>query len=114
MRLSSSPSNGRILEGDTAFGKFRVEWAADGSLLSQSMEIRTPPAPPAVDPLKHLTETQRSTVEAHRTTCQTSGPNGAPCEMNGGMTGLTVKCHGCGCAGLSLLHGQCKLGKWKP
>jgi hypothetical protein len=39
-------------------------------------------------------------------------PNGPPCEKFGGRGAMTVACHGCGCAGLSLRSGVCQLGKW--
>jgi len=44
MRIQPTKGGGRVLEGDNAWGKFRVEWDAAGKLVSESMEIRTPPA----------------------------------------------------------------------
>ena len=36
-------TDGRILEGDTPYGRFRVEWDAHGNLLHHEIEIREPP-----------------------------------------------------------------------
>ena len=45
MKFNPTPTHGRLLQGDTPYGKFRVEWAADGTLISESIEIRRPPEP---------------------------------------------------------------------
>lgn len=46
MRFHPTPTHGRIVTGDTPYGKFRVEWAADGTLISESIEIREPEPEP--------------------------------------------------------------------
>ena len=46
MRIRSTATDGRIVEGDTSYGCFRVEWAADGALVSHEIEIRTPQQAP--------------------------------------------------------------------
>jgi len=42
MQVKPTQSGGRIAQGDTPFLKYRVEWDAHGSLISDSCEIRTP------------------------------------------------------------------------
>jgi hypothetical protein len=34
------------------------------------------------------------------------------CGQNAGLHVLTVECEKCGCSGLSLLRGRCKMRKW--
>ena len=49
MMIRPLPSNGRVVEGDTPWGRFRVEWDAAGKLISESVEIRRPPEPIPAD-----------------------------------------------------------------
>jgi YD repeat-containing protein len=42
MKLYPTSSNGRIVHGDTPWGRFRVEWDAAGKLIAQEIEMRTP------------------------------------------------------------------------
>ena len=42
MRIRPVNDHGRILTGDTPWGRFRVEWDAGGNLVSHEIEIRTP------------------------------------------------------------------------
>lgn len=46
MKITPTKNGGRIVEGDTRNGKFRVEWDADGVQISESMEIREPDTGP--------------------------------------------------------------------
>ncbi|MFN3167912.1 MAG: hypothetical protein ACE37H_12710 [Phycisphaeraceae bacterium] len=57
--------------------------------------------------LSLLTPAQRDRVEARRRVC-------APCSQNQKLSVVSVKCEACGCAGVSLIHGRCKLRKWPP
>lgn len=83
-----------------------TEYDADGQIIRHTATPREPDAPtPPRDPLATLTDAQRETVAMRKSAC--SG-----CEHNGGLTAVTVRCAGCGCAGLSLLNGTCKMGKW--
>lgn len=47
MRFNPTENGGRILEGVSPWGKFRVEWDAAGKLVSESLELKTPPETPA-------------------------------------------------------------------
>jgi len=46
MRFNETPSGGRIASGTLPNGTYRVEWDADGNLISESCTIKEPPAPP--------------------------------------------------------------------
>lgn len=48
MRIKPTPSGGRIIEGDTPHGRFRIETDAEGNYPAGKIEIRTPivPEPP--------------------------------------------------------------------
>jgi hypothetical protein len=81
-----------------------VEYDDHGSRLFETIEPLLS-ATPLPNPLATLTPVQRDTVAARRAAC-------AGCDQNGGLAAVTVKCNGCGCAGLSLLNGTCKLQKW--
>lgn len=35
-----------------------------------------------------------------------------PCSQNRQLNAVSVQCEACGCAGVSLMHGRCKLRKW--
>ena len=48
--IKPTPSRGRVVAGDTPWGKFRVEWDANGKLISESIEIRTPTQPTDTPP----------------------------------------------------------------
>jgi hypothetical protein len=49
MKLNFFESRGgRVAEGDTPYGAFRVEWDGAGKLVSESIQLRTPPPPPSV------------------------------------------------------------------
>jgi len=48
---------------------------------------------------------KKNKLESRRSICNT-------CSESNGTTRYTVKCKNCGCAGLSLLNGVCKLEKW--
>lgn len=39
MILNPTKSGGIVVKGDTAYGRFRVEWDATGQLVSESCEI---------------------------------------------------------------------------
>lgn len=105
MQFRVTPSGGRVAEGSTKFGTYRVEWDSFNRLVSESCTPLEPPKPSGPDPLATLTDAQRSTVATRKAVCNA-------CDQNGGLSAVTVKCHGCGCAGLSLLNGTCKLNKW--
>lgn len=55
--------------------------------------------------LSILTPAQNDLVEKRRACCEA-------CRLSQGVTVLTVRCDACGCAGVSLVHGRCKLYKW--
>lgn len=55
--------------------------------------------------LSLLKPEQRELVEARRGFC-------GPCSQNSGLGTATVRCKACGCAGVSLIHGRCRLRKW--
>ena len=57
--------------------------------------------------LSLLTPAQRELVEARRSHCE-------PCSQNKKLSIVSVQCDACGCAGVSLIHGRCKLRKWPP
>jgi hypothetical protein len=42
MSIIPTPSGGRVVEGSTPWGCFRVEWNAGGELMSHSLAIKTP------------------------------------------------------------------------
>ncbi len=50
MRFAPTPTNGRVLEGDTPFGRFHVEWDAAGQLVRESLELREPATPDSAGP----------------------------------------------------------------
>lgn len=56
---------------------------------------------------RFMREADRRCAEERRTIC-------LYCPSCCGPNVLTVCCRQCGCAGLSLLSGDCKLGKWTP
>lgn len=45
MIIKPTQHGGRIAIGDTPFGAFRVEWDADGKLMSEHIEIKNPTRP---------------------------------------------------------------------
>ena len=45
MQINPTRNGGRLLTGDTPHGTFRVEWDAEGNLLSEWIEIRDPSQP---------------------------------------------------------------------
>lgn len=47
LKFAATKENGRVVEGSGAYGSFRVEWDHTGKLLSESIEIRTPPEGPS-------------------------------------------------------------------
>ncbi len=53
-----------------------------------------------------LSEAQAVLVTERRSICQ-------ECGQNAGLHVLTVTCDKCGCEGLSLIRGRCKMRKWK-
>ena len=57
MKFIPTNNGGRLLEGNTKFGDFRVEWDKDGLLISQSITIKTPePSKGFGDTIKKVTE----------------------------------------------------------
>ena len=48
MRCAPTDTGGRVVEGDTPYGKFRVEWDADNVQVSESMQKRTPDTPDTI------------------------------------------------------------------
>lgn len=42
MVLKPTESGGRVAEGRNAYGRFNVEWSADGRLISEAIEIKHP------------------------------------------------------------------------
>lgn len=42
MMIRPTPSGGRVAEGDTPLGRYRVEWDADSRLISERLELREP------------------------------------------------------------------------
>lgn len=65
IRAAPTSSGGRVITGDTPYGRFRVEWDADGQLVSEWIEMRSP-------------ETRENT----------------PCRHRGGSVG-SVECESC-------------------
>ena len=57
--------------------------------------------------LSLLKPDQRELVESRRRHCK-------PCSQNRKLSVVSVQCQACGCAGVSLIHGRCKLRKWPP
>lgn len=57
--------------------------------------------------LSLLKPEQREVVEQRKKRC-------GPCSQNEKLGVVTVQCKACGCAGVSLIHGRCKLRKWPP
>lgn len=111
--LQANPTAaGGVVRFNLANARVVVEYDDHGNRLSETIETLSAqsPAPTAAttaptDPLRLLTDAQRATVAERRAVCE-------GCPENGGLTALTVKCNGCGCAGLSLVSGTCKLEKW--
>ena len=64
-----------------------------------------PPRPVQITVPRFYSEADQAIVARHRAACES-------CSENGGLSVASVKCKGCGCAGLSLLSGVCKAGKW--
>jgi|GEM_PF-5742913 len=52
-----------------------------------------------------VTKEQQTLAQAHRAICEA-------CPQVKGFTRWTVSCRQCGCAGLSLVRGECPEGKW--
>jgi hypothetical protein len=50
MKFGPTPTGGRISQGDTPWGKYRVEWDAAGKLISAECTPAEPPKPPPADP----------------------------------------------------------------
>ena len=42
MKLTPTTTGGRVVEGDTPWGTFRVEWGPDDVMISENMDKRTP------------------------------------------------------------------------
>jgi YD repeat-containing protein len=42
LKFYPTPAGGRVAEGVTPYGRYRVEWDADGRLLSSELELRHP------------------------------------------------------------------------
>jgi hypothetical protein len=106
MQLNPTPGGGARFVARVARARVTVDLDADGEIISHTITPReTTPAPIAPDPLRLLTEAQGLLVSARKAVC-------AGCDQNGGLAAVTVKCNGCGCSGLSLLNGTCKLNKW--
>lgn len=49
MIFTPTKSGGRLLSGDTAFGRFRIEFDSAGVLIGYEMELRDQPPPPEDD-----------------------------------------------------------------
>lgn len=115
-----TPGGGMRLESPpTPHGQAWAEWDAADRLVGEGIDrravdrpqqaapARATPAPALVTPADLRLAADR--LEA----CQTTGPDGKPCPELLGVGVLTVNCRGCGCAGLSLRTGVCKLNKWR-
>jgi hypothetical protein len=79
--FNPTPHGGRVVIGDTPYGKFQIEWDADGQLVSESCTIKTPNTP-AATPCTHLGSPTgesvkcpscRGTVKVKIHTCQAHG-----------------------------------------
>lgn len=103
MMFKPTTTEGRVAEGKTPYGDYRVEWDADGNLISESCEIKHP-APATDSDIRQAI--QRADI------CRS-------CE-HAKKVALTVntrpvygvKCGKCGCGNLSLIGGKCPLNKW--
>jgi|GEM_PF-4105201 len=42
IRFNPTQSGGRLLQGNTQWGHFRVEWNAAGNMISEHVELKTP------------------------------------------------------------------------
>jgi len=89
--------------GQCALGKFRGRPSHGTCAVCLGI---TPTQSTASRPLHAiLTDEQKQRMQTHRAICET-------CEHARGFTQVTVKCQGCGCAGVSLLNGRCPKDKW--
>lgn len=96
MSFKPTRTGGRVVVVDGLYGKARVEWDADGKLVSQSLEMRDP---------RHPTPEQQAIIDARRPICEA-------CPEAQRITERGVECRDCGCGLVSFIHGRCKLGKW--
>lgn len=89
-------SGGRVVEGDSSYGAFRVEWDRDDKLLSWSHK-KTNPAPR--QPCRHLGEFSRSEeckgclgrVRIKVFRCEVHGE----CSLRSRLGNLVACCKGC-------------------
>lgn len=90
--------------GECSLGKFRGKPSHGVCMTCLGKPPAAPaagaPALPAI-----LTQDQQQRVRERKAICAT-------CDRAKGFTQLTVRCDGCGCAGLSLLTGKCPKDKW--
>lgn len=50
MRFQPTENGGRVVTGDTQFGKFRVEWSPGGEIVGHELIIRNPAPGPTIHP----------------------------------------------------------------
>lgn len=103
MKFKPTPTGGRIAEGDTPHGRYRVEWDSAGELVSAECEPRDPA------PLN------RATVDTHLAVCQQCPHAGEVTTTKRGRDVWTIRCRSKrkGCGAVQLRHaGRCPEGKW--
>ena len=91
-----------VLIDACASGDVRIIDAAGHEVGRGRLEVITPQV---LRPNVDMDSKKKNKLESRRSICNT-------CSESNGTTRYTVKCKNCGCAGLSLLNGVCKLEKW--
>jgi len=91
-----------VLIDACASGDVRIIDAAGHEVGRGRLEVITPQV---LRPNFDMDSKKKNKLESRRSICNT-------CSESNGTTRYTVKCKNCGCAGLSLLNGVCKLEKW--
>lgn len=104
MIFKPTPTGGRLAEGDTPHGRYRVEWDAAGELVSDECEPRNP------NPVN------LAVVNAHLGVCKECPYAGGVTTTKRNMDVYTIRCKSKrrGCAGnVSLRYPKrCPEGKW--
>lgn len=103
MIFKPTPTGGRLAQGDTPYGSYRVEWDAAGELIACECEPRNP------DPVN------LEAVNAHLAVCKQCPHAGAVTTTKRNRDVYTIRCSSKrkGCGAVQLRHaGRCPEGKW--
>jgi len=97
MSLETRLGGGRIARGDTPYGNYTVEWDAEGQLVAEQIELRTPDKKRG--PCTHLggelrrvlCKSCRSTVRIKVMNCAVHGE----CTVRKPVPGVSAVCRSC-------------------